>query len=456
MSTYDMNTYDLDSSQVAALDFIRGKKLVILTGGPGTGKTTICKAVLGKEHERLGPDSSRYPLLAAPTGKAARRLKVVTGERSSTIHRLLGWGRGDGHEYEILRGDGGRPRGAMVDAHWEFGTACPLKTDLVIIDEASMIDISLAAALFRAIGSETRLLLVGDADQLPPVGPGRVFADLVECAGRVPVVRLTTIHRSKADSWVCRESVRLIHGEVPSLVDAEDFSWVPRGTPDEACDAVVEQVCKVLPKRGLGIPLDSIQVLVPQNVGRAGSFVLNQRLQEALNPARPGEEAWSLGRGEDIWQLRRLDRVIQIRNDYDKDVMNGEIGVVVALNATTVTIRFEAMTPLPAYDPSDIDFADLDDLTEYTREEARDNLRLAYALSIHKSQGSEWSWVVVLCHSTHSYMLTRRLLYTAITRAQQGIVLVGDERGVRYATKTVKDVKRNSAVAEALKGLTAS
>jgi len=399
----------LDESQRAAVEMVLGAPVSIITGSPGTGKTTVLRTVL----DRLDETDVSYEL-ASPTGKAAIRMTEATdGRDARTVHRLL--------EYGPWGGDGG----------WGFARNAkrPLETDLVVVDEASMLDVHLAAALCRAIDpGRTRLLLVGDADQLPSVGPGRVFADLI-ASQVVPTARLTTVHRAAAESWVCRSAPQILAGKVPELRECGDFWWLAREDAAGACEAVVEVVTQGLPNLGH----DGAQVLVPQNVRGAGANALNRRLQALLNPAGDGAMPWRMGKGEGAWEMRVGDRVIQTMNNYELGVMNGEIGQVLELDDEVARVTFGGEQPV-----------------RYGRL-VGDQLRLAYALTIHKSQGSEWPWVVVLCHSTHTHMLTRQLLYTAVTRAKVGVVLVGDEQGLNHAVKTVKDARRNTGLADAVR-----
>lgn len=404
----------LDPSQEAAVELLLEARVGIVTGGPGTGKTTTLRTALDRLDALPAPkrddetrDFARYRL-AAPTGKAARRMGEATGREAVTIHRLLDYGpRFDGRGVGFRRDENS-----------------PIEADLVVVDESSMIDVRLGAALMRAIDfGRTRLVLVGDADQLPSVGPGRVFADLIE-SGEVPVARLSTLHRAAAGSWVCANAPVVLEGSRPSLLERSDFRWVPAEAAVDAARLAVEVIARDLPARGI----EGAQLLVPQRTGSAGVDSLNKTLQAELNPPRPGEKAWK----REGFELRPGDRVIQTVNSYELGVMNGEVGEVLRADSELVVdfdgreVAYNAMTVA--------------------------GLRLAYALTIHKSQGSEWPWVVVLCHSTHAYMLSRQLLYTAITRAKKGVVLVGDERGLDLALMNVAPTKRNTTLVERLKG----
>lgn len=401
---------NLDDSQKAAVELMLSAAIGVVTGGPGTGKTTTTRAALDALEER-GLDCA----LAAPTGKAARRMMEATGRPASTIHRLL--------EYNPIDRGYGKRDGFFVNAD------NPLEADVVIVDEASMVDIELASSLLEAVQAPTRLILVGDAAQLPSVGPGRFFAELIESAA-VPVARLTTLHRAAAESWVCSQAPEVLAGRVPDLRERDDFRWIEHSIRDHAVDALVELGAGVHEALADVEPGES-QVLVPQNVGPAGGAAINRRLQAVLNP-KVGEDGWRMGKkGEGSFELRRGDRVIQTKNDYLRDVMNGEVGVVERVGREELVVRFDAEVT-------------------YDRPSAN-ALRLAYALTTHKYQGSEVPWAVVLCHSTHTRMLTRTWLYTSITRAKQGVVLVGDRVGLERAVKSTRDTKRNTGLAERLK-----
>lgn len=386
---------NLDDSQQAACELIRTAHIGVVTGGPGTGKTTTLRAAL----DMLDAAEQTYAL-AAPTGKAAKRMSEATGRQARTIHRLL--------KFHPAYG-------------WQHNAMNPLDVDLVVIDESSMLDVELAAVLFDAIAEGTRCILVGDANQLPSVGPGRVLADLVESEA-VPVARLTTVHRAAAESWVCRNAPRVLSGEPLELDSMHDFRFFEAGSPEDAARIVGDVVARVVP---------GAQVLAPQHKGDCGVGALNSTLQAMLNPAN-GYEEWKIG----DTVFRRGDRVIQTVNNYKicsldgvPGVFNGEVGEVVSIGA-------EGMC---------VDFGDRS--ISYNKMAAT-GLDLAYALTVHKSQGSEFGWVVVVAHSTHTYMLTRQLFYTAITRAKKGVVIVGDVKGLNAARSGKEPPKRNTSLVE--------
>jgi exodeoxyribonuclease V alpha subunit len=370
----------------------------IVTGGPGTGKTFTVRTAL----DELDARGQIYKL-AAPTGKAARRMSEATGRPASTVHRLLGW----------------TPRG------WTFDSFNPIEADVVIIDESSMLDIELAAALVDAIGEDTRLIFVGDANQLPSVGPGRVLADLVE-SEMVPVARLTHVHRAAAESWVCRNAPRVLAGAPLELSNFSDFRYVEAESIDDVAATVRRLIAQ---PEYLGA-----QILAPQRNTAAGVEALNAALQQQLNPPGTRPE-WKLG--EKL--LRVGDRVIQTANAYKLEAESGELGVFNGEVGTILEIDNSDMR---------VDFGDR--CVRYSKEAAF-ALDLAYALTTHKSQGSEFEWVICIVHSAHSYMLTRQLFYTAITRAKKGVVIVGNRKGIEVATSAKPPPPRNTGLVERMR-----
>lgn len=409
------NAIALDPSQERAVELMLSARVGIVTGGPGRGKTTITRVAL----DRMDARGERYEL-ASPTGKAARRLEEATERPAQTIHRLLGYGQGD---------------------PWAFNIDNPLPTDAVIIDECSMVCVEVARALFESVQPPTRLILVGDDAQLPSVGPGRVFADLIE-SHTIPVARLTKLHRSAAQSWVATQAPEVLAGRVPSLDRRDDFEFIERENRDAAAEALVELVTRTLPERGIA-PAD-VQVLIPMTVGPAGTSILNRRLQALCNTSSARGSGWKIGGGdgEGAEEIRVGDRVIQTRNNYLLGVFNGETGRVLSCSSGESSDGAELV----------VDFGDAKKprLITYDRDSAR-ALRLAYALTVHRYQGSESPWIVALVHSTHTRMLSRNLLYTAITRAKKGVVIVGDRIGIERAVKNARDAKRNTGLADRLR-----
>jgi exodeoxyribonuclease V alpha subunit len=379
-------------------------KALVITGGPGVGKTTIVNSIL----KILAAKGVRL-LLCAPTGRAAKRMTEATGVEAKTIHRLL----------EVDPKSGGFKRNADN----------PLDCDLLVVDEASMVDVMLMQALMKATPDNAALLIVGDIDQLPSVGPGQVLADIIG-SGAVPVVRLTEVFRQAAASRIINAH-RINQGAMPGLsapAGESDFYFVPAEDPENAVQRILELVKTRIPKRfGLN-PIRDIQVLCPMNRGGAGARSLNIELQAALNPA--GErKVERFG-----WTFAPGDKVMQIENDYDKEVYNGDIGYVddVDPEAGEVKASFDGRSV--AYG-----FGELDTLVP------------AYAATIHKSQGSEYPAVIIPVLTQHYAMLQRNLLYTGITRGKRLVVLVGQKKAVAIAVRNVSGRRRWSKLDERLR-----
>jgi len=396
-------TTTLDPSQAAAVEVMVRARFGCVTGPPGSGKTTTLGAALA----RLDADGldRRAIRLAAPTGKAARRMAQATGRDASTIHRLLGWTR----------------RG------WTYDAANPLDAECVYVDEASMIDYEIALALLDGT-RRSRLVLIGDADQLPPVGIGRMFGDLID-AGVVPVARLRTNHRAAEGSWVIRNAPEVLTGGPLELETSSGFRWV---TVDDAA-AIPSAVRAAV---ALAPDPTACVVLAPQYAGAAGCDALNLALDGLLNREPMYVGMPTLPRGDGKLAIRRGARVIQTRNNYDLDVMNGEIGLVEDIDTRDrkVVVSFDELKRVITYEGDD----------SYA-------LQPAYALTVHKTQGSEFPRVIVVCHSTNTHMLSRSILYTAITRAKQHVTLIGDERGLARALKT-DAARRQTSLVERLGG----
>ena len=370
-------------------------QVVAITGGPGTGKTTSIRAILAL-FSSLGLET----MLAAPTGRAAKRMSELTGQDAQTIHRLLEAGMSDDRTEIVFRRDADDP----------------LTCDAVILDECSMVDMSLMSALLRALPAECRLILVGDADQLPSVGPGCMFADVIR-SGRIPAIRLTEIFRQSAGSSIVSYAHAINRGEHPPLAKNQgDFFFLRRNDPQRAVETILELCASRLPEK-MGIPSSEIQVLTPTRKNEIGSVALNARLQAALNP--PDEKKNEIQFGNTIF--REGDRVMQIRNDYDiilktptgltfgLGVFNGDVGRVVKIDRALETLVVD-------YDGKWAEY-EFDMLNE---------LEHAWAMTIHKSQGSEYRAVVLAVGRAGPMLLTRSVLYTAITRAKDLLIAVGD------------------------------
>ncbi len=376
-----------------------GGKVAVLTGGPGTGKTTTVRAVIALlERFRL-----RYAL-AAPTGRAAKRLAEATGRPAKTLHRLLGFVPGEGFKHDENR---------------------PLQVDMLIVDESSMLDLLLIHHLLKALHPATHLLLVGDADQLPSVGAGNVLRDIIE-SGRVPVVRLELIFRQARGSLIVTNAHRINKGLMPLFPrDASDFFLFVQDDPEQAADLIVDIVQNRIPRKFGYNPLRDVQVLSPMYRGAVGVHNLNARLQAALNPPSPRKPERRLsGR-----VFRVGDRVIQLRNNYDLDVYNGDVGYVESIDIVNQTLQVR-----------------IDGRSVRYEWNSADELALAYAISVHKAQGSEYRAVVVPVMTTHYMMLNRPVLYTAVTRARELVVLVGTRKAIAIAIRNNKVARRHSAL----------
>ncbi|WP_320670972.1 SF1B family DNA helicase RecD2 [Patulibacter defluvii] len=390
-----------------------GHRLSILTGGPGTGKTQTMRALVTTLREAGG-----RVLLCAPTGKAARRLAEATGADATTIHRLLGYVPGEGFQHDE---DDPIPDGVML-----------------VVDEASMLPLDLAVALLRAVGPRTHVLLVGDVDQLAPVGPGRVLQDLLE-SGEVPAVRLSRIFRQAERSLIVRAAHAMNRGEPPQTRpgpdDVRDFFLIDRVDPVAAADEIVSLVTQRLPGYYEVDAIGGVQVLAPQRKGACGVETLNGRLREILNPGGRAVAGGGALRG-----LRQGDRVMQTRNDHEAEVMNGELGMLVQVDEDGKQVVVAMDDGRRVRLPSD----------------RLDTWDLAYACTVHKAQGSSVPVAVVPVVAEHRHMLTRNLLYTAVTRAEKACVMVGDRGAIAAALRRVDGATRYTAlpdrIREALSG----
>jgi exodeoxyribonuclease V alpha subunit len=399
---------ELAPSQHSAIAALLAAKVAVMTGGPGVGKTTLVRTLLAM----LRAKRVRVEL-AAPTGRAARRLADATGLEARTLHRLL----------EVdPRARGGFRRGVEL----------PLDCDLVVVDEASMVDVPLFAALLRAIPRHAALLLVGDADQLPSVGPGRVLADVIESEA-VVTVRLVEVFRQAARSEIVRAAHAIHAGQPPELGrEGGDFFFIEAGEPERAAELVLAVVRDRIPRRFGLDPLRDVQVLTPMHRGAAGAENLNALLQRELNPAGQEDDARVLPHAGHAFAPG--DKVMQTENDYDKDVFNGDLGTVESVDPDEGTLRVEFDGRLLDYERGELD-----------------SLALAYAITVHKSQGSEYPAVVLVLSTQHYPMLERRLVYTAVTRGKQLVVVVGQQRALEIALKRGEEQQRHSKLGEWLR-----
>lgn len=392
----------LAPQQQEAVKWALSEKAMIITGGPGTGKSTITKAILAI-YEKL---TSKI-LLAAPTGRAAKRMAEITGRKASTLHSLL--------EVDFQKGG------------FKRGRDNPLDCDLLIVDESSMIDTSLMASLLKAIPNRARLLLVGDIDQLPSVGPGNVLKDMIrsQC---LAVVQLTEIFRQAAGSRIITNAHKINKGHFPdiSVHSDSDFFFIEAEEPEEVLRHILVLLTERLPKKYAFDPIRDIQVLAPMRRGVIGTENMNAVLQEALNkresPLNRYGRKYLIG-----------DKVMQIRNDYKREVFNGDVGVISAIDLESQELTVQVDEREVNYD-----FSDLDDLV------------LAYAVSIHKYQGSECPCIVIPVHTTHFKLLTRNLLYTGVTRGKKLVILVGTKKALQIAVRNDEVQKRHTGLLQAL------
>ena len=386
----------LAPNQIEAVKSSVNSKVMVITGGPGTGKTTIIKAIL-TIFGRLGIDI----LLAAPTGRAAKRMNEATGREAKTIHRLL--------EFSPQK------------MGFQKNEENPLKCDLLVIDEASMMDTVLMYQLLKAVPADATLILVGDVNQLPSVGPGSVLKDIID-SGAIPVVTLTEIFRQAQDSTIIVNAHLINSGSMPRLQPSDegrnDFYFIEKTEPEEALRIILELVGGRI-RNAFGLdPVDEVQIMTPMNRGIVGTANLNVELQKALNPREDG-----VTRGGRNFRVD--DKVMQIRNNYDKEVFNGDIGRIIRIDTEMQELKIVFDGRVVEYDYSDLD-----------------ELVLAYAVSVHKAQGSEYPCVVIPLLTQHYILLQRNLLYTAITRGKRLVIVVGSKKALGIAVKNDKTQKR--------------
>ena len=397
----------LAPSQRDALKTVLTSRTVIITGGPGVGKTTLVNSIL------LILQAKKVKcLLCAPTGRAAKRLTETTGLEAKTIHRLL--------EVDPATG------------RFQRNEDNPLECDLLVADETSMVDVLLMHALLRALPTTSALIMVGDVDQLPSVGPGNALRDLID-SGVVPVVRLTEVFRQAATSRIITSAHLIRQGKMPELGTADaisDFHFIERDTPEEIAATLVKLVQDRIPKGHKLDPIRDIQVLCPMNRGSIGVRELNTVLQTALNPVRQSEPmAERFG-----WRFRVQDKVIQTVNDYKKEVFNGDIGNIEKIDPVEQEVFIRYDDRLVTYD-----YGELDEVS------------LAYAVTIHKSQGSEFPAVVIPVAMQHFMLLQRNLIYTGITRAKRLLVVVGQKKALGLAVRNDQSRKRYSGLLSSLR-----
>ncbi|MDA8207461.1 MAG: ATP-dependent RecD-like DNA helicase [Actinomycetota bacterium] len=398
---------ELSASQSAALAEALCSKVLVITGGPGVGKTTLVNSILAVLEQR------RIRIaLCAPTGRAARRMQEATGRTAKTIHRLL--------EFDPAAFD------------FKHNRENPLPCDLLVADEASMIDVTLANRLLAAVPDKAAVILVGDVDQLPSVGPGRVLADLID-SGAVPTVRLTEVFRQARESLIVTNAHLINAGSMPRMhprAQDSDFYLVSATTPEEIQQRLVRMVAERIPARFGFDPIAEVQVLTPMNRGGLGARALNDLLRERLNgSAKPSLSRYGTS-------FAPGDKVIQLVNNYQREVFNGDMGIVVEVDLEAGELSVDFDSRVVAYEAADLD-----------------ELSLAYAISIHKSQGSEYPAVVIPLAMQHYAMLERRLLYTAVTRAKRLVVLIGENRAVAMAVKNVLVQDRLTGLKERLLSL---
>jgi exodeoxyribonuclease V alpha subunit len=397
----EKKSIDLAPSQAEALRRALCSRALVITGGPGVGKTTLVNSIL-----TLLRAKQVKCLLCAPTGRAAKRLSESTGLEAKTIHRLL--------EYQ--------------NSGFSRNASNPLDCDLLVADETSMMDVQLMSKLLQALPVRAHLILVGDVDQLPSVGPGAVLGDIIR-SGAVPVVRLTEIFRQASSSRIIVNAHRINSGQMPDAEKDSDFFFIEREEAESVPATILELVADRIPRKWELDPRRDIQVLCPMNRGSLGTVQMNRILQDSLNPKRNGDPVVE----KFGWEFRVRDKVIQTRNNYDKEVFNGDIGEVLKIDdfEREVVIGFDGREVV-------YDFNELDEVS------------LAYAITIHKSQGSEFPVIVMPLAMQHFLLLQRNLVYTGITRGRRLVVLVGQKKALQTAVRNASAVRRFTALEKRL------
>ncbi len=402
--------FELNNEQLHAIDCAVKSPLSIITGGPGVGKTTVVGEIV-----RRAKSAELRILLAAPTGRASKRLSESCGNYAMTIHRMLKWD--------------------PTKKSFVFSGSRPLNCDIMIVDEVSMLDIPLALHLLRAIRTGTTLVLVGDADQLPSVGPGNFLKDLI-MSEKFKVTNLTQIYRQVKGSRIITNAHDVNAGIMPDLTAVPkdilaDFYWIDKEDPEKASGIISEMFAKRIPERFKFSPLKDIQIITPMNRGSCGTEAINKLLQAKINP--PGQQKPQISFGETVF--RSGDKVMQTANNYDKSVFNGDLGKIIHINYSEKKFTV-------AFDSADViyDFSETDQIS------------LAYAVTVHKSQGCEFPAVIVPLLTQHYMMLQRNLLYTAMTRARRLLILVGSRKALAIAVKNFRMEKRFSMLLERIGG----
>jgi exodeoxyribonuclease V alpha subunit len=400
----------LSVQQRQAVAIAASQRVLVLTGGPGTGKTASTRAIVA-----LWRAMGKSVALASPTGRAAQRLSEMTGQEAKTVHRLL--------EFD--------PSQLQFKRNADY----PIAAQAIIVDEASMLDLFLAHSLLKAVPLDAQLLLVGDIDQLPSVGPGSVLSDLIR-SGKVPVVRLTEVFRQAQASHIVRNAHRINHGEFPELESVSDQPqsdclWLTAPEAEHGVQAIQDLITVLIPKLGFN-PARDVQLLCPMTRGDVGTRNMNQVLQQLVNPPLPTKP--EIVRGGVT--LRVGDRVIQKVNDYNRDVFNGDLGVITDIDPEERSAMVQYTDKVAVYDAADLN-----------------EIALAFAVTIHKSQGSEYPVVILPIYMQHYLMLSRNLIYTGLTRARQLAVVVGPQKAIALAVRQVKDQNRYTRLAQRIEHL---